>query len=173
MYFILRFSNLNAYHDNGVNGLEDNIVLNLLDKLKKYGKIHITSERKLKPELEKFRLSIKANDIHHVMSFSSILIGDSQTMSAESAVLGVPFIRFNDFVGKISYCDNLENKYRLGYGIKPQNVDFLFKKVDDLLSMENRTKIFQQRRKIMLKDKIEYSQFLADFIQKFSNNSNY
>ena len=102
------------------------------------------------------------------MSFASILIADSQTMSAESAVLGVPFIRFNDFVGEISYCDNLENKYMLGYGIKPKNVDYLFKKLKTLLYMENRAKIFQQRRRNMLKDKIEYSQFLADFIQKFS-----
>ena len=33
--------------------------------------------------------------------------------------LGIPFIRVNDFVGKISYLDELENYYKLGYGIIP------------------------------------------------------
>ena len=48
-----------------------------------------------------FDVSININplDIHHVMSFASIYIGDSQTMAAEAGVLGTPFIRFNDFVG--------------------------------------------------------------------------
>ena len=44
-YFILRFSNLNAYHDNGVYGLEDNIAMKLIDKFKKHGKVYITSEK--------------------------------------------------------------------------------------------------------------------------------
>jgi len=41
--------------------------------------------------------------MHHVMAFASLYIGDSQTMAAEAGVLGVPFVRFNDFVGRIGY----------------------------------------------------------------------
>jgi predicted glycosyltransferase len=32
-----------------------------------------------------------------------LYIGDSQTMAAEAAVLGIPSIRFNSFVGKLVY----------------------------------------------------------------------
>ena len=62
------------------------------------------------------------------MSFAKIYFGDSQTMAAESGVLGVPFIRFNDFVGKISYLDELENNYKLGFGINTNNNKKLYKK---------------------------------------------
>lgn len=55
--------------------------------------------------------------MHHVMAFASLYIGDSQTMAAEAGVLGVPFVRFNDFVGSIGYLRELEDKYELGYGI--------------------------------------------------------
>ena len=39
--------------------------------------------------------------------------------SAEAGVLGIPFIRYNDFVGKIGYLADLEDNYELGTGIKP------------------------------------------------------
>ena len=55
--------------------------------------------------------------MHHVMAFASLYIGDSQTMAAEAGVLGVPFVRFNDFVGRIGYLRELEDVYELGYGI--------------------------------------------------------
>ena len=42
------------------------------------------------------------------MAFASLYIGDSQTMAAEAGVLGVPFVRFNDFVGRIGYLRELE-----------------------------------------------------------------
>jgi predicted glycosyltransferase len=45
-------------------------------------------------------------------------IGDSQTMTAEAAVLGTPAIRFNDFVGELSYLEELEYTFDLTYGIK-------------------------------------------------------
>ncbi len=34
-------------------------------------------------------------------------------MIAEAAVLGTPSIRFNDFVGKLGYLEDLEHKYGL------------------------------------------------------------
>jgi anthranilate/para-aminobenzoate synthase component II len=69
--------------------------------------------------------------MHHVMAFASLYIGDSQTMAAEAGVLGIPFIRFNDFVGRISYLDELENKYELGYGIKTNEEEKLFTEVPE------------------------------------------
>lgn len=53
-----------------------------------------------------------------MMAFASLYIGDSQTMAAEAGILGVPFVRFNDFVGRIGYLRELEDKYELGYRIK-------------------------------------------------------
>ena len=68
-------------------------------------------------QFEKYRIKINPLDMHHVMAFASLYIGDSQTMAAEAGVLGVPFVRFNDFVGRIGYLRELEDKYRLGFGV--------------------------------------------------------
>jgi predicted glycosyltransferase len=169
-YFILRFAKLGAHHDEGISGLSDDIALKLIKMLESKGSVFITSERKISDELESYRIKINPLDMHHVMAFASLYIGDSQTMAAEAAVLGVPFIRFNDFVGRISYLDELENKYQLGYGIKTNEVEKLYQKVEELLSMENRKEVFQERRQKMLSEKIDYAKFLTWFIENYPSS---
>ena len=169
-YFILRFAQLNAYHDLGVSGINTEIAQHLIDLLKPHGSIHITSERPLEPQFEQYRIRIDPSDMHHVMAFASLYIGDSQTMAAESGVLGVPFVRFNGFVGKIGYLRELEEVYHLGYGIKPKEVDKLYSVVADLLQMPDRKEVFQQRRQKMLSEKIDYAQFLTWFIENYPDS---
>lgn len=166
-YFILRFAQLNAYHDLGVSGINTEIAQHLIDLLKPHGSVYITSERPLEPQFEQYRIKIDPLDMHHVMAFASIYIGDSQTMAAESGVLGVPFIRINGFVGKIGYLRELEDVYHLGYGIKPKETDRLYKVVSDLLQMPNRKDVFQHRRQRMLSKKIDYAKFLTWFIENY------
>lgn len=131
-YFILRFSSLNAHHDSGIKGINTEIAQRLIDILKSHGRIYITSERALEPQFEQYRIHINPLDMHHVMAFASLYIGDSQTMAAEAGVLGVPFVRFNDFVGRIGYLRELEDVYQLGYGIHatPLPADSPIRKTD-------------------------------------------
>ena len=110
-YFVLRFASLNAHHDNGIKGINTEVAQRLIDILSPHGQIYITSERPLEPQFEQYRIHINPLDMHHVMAFASLYIGDSQTMAAEAGVLGVPFVRFNDFVGRIGYLRELEDKY--------------------------------------------------------------
>ena len=127
----------------------------------------ISSERELSAELDSHRISINPLDIHHVMAFAQLYIGDSQTMAAEARVLGTPFVRFNDFVGRIGYLNELENKYRLGYGIKPRNPDDLLSTTEKLVNTENLKAVFQDRRKVMLRDKIDVAGFMTWFIENY------
>ena len=80
-YFILRFAKLNAYHDVNAKGINTHIAQKLIDILEKHGDVYITSERELEPQFENYRLNINPLDIHHVMFFSKLYIGDSQSMA--------------------------------------------------------------------------------------------
>ena len=169
-YFILRFSSLNAYHDAGIKGINTEIAQKLIDILKPHGRIYITSERELESQFEQYRIPIKTLDMHHVMAFSTLYIGDSQTMAAEAAVLGVPFVRFNDFVGRIGYLNELEDVYHLGYGIKASQegaAEKMYQTVEKILSMPNLKEEWQSRRQKMLSEKIDYAQFLTWFIENY------
>lgn len=169
-YFIIRFSSLNAHHDKGIKGINADIAQGLIDILKPYGRIYITSERILESQFEPYRIKINTLDMHHVMAFADLYIGDSQTMAAEAGVLGVPFVRFNDFVGRIGYLRELEDVYQLGYGIKASESNSeqkMYEVVEELLDMSNRKEIWQQRRQKMLSDKVDYAQLLTWFIENY------
>ncbi len=186
-FFILRFASLNAHHDVGIKGINTEVAQRLIDILSPHGRIYITSERPLEPQFEQYRIKINPLDMHHVMAFASLYIGDSQTMAAEAGVLGVPFVRFNDFVGRIGYLRELEDVYELGYGIhatplasdspirradgsvQPSGVEELYKRVELLVAMpsEERRATFQQRREKMLSDKIDCAKFLTWFIENY------
>ena len=204
-YFLIRFSALNAHHDKGIKGISNEIAERLISNLenadvneslrsmtsvtdkslneshalkdRKKPRIYITSERPFEPQFEKYRIKINPLDMHHVMAFASLYIGDSQTMAAEAGVLGVPFVRFNDFVGRIGYLRELEDKYELGYGIKassPGSVDQLCERVEELVSMPSaeRKATFAARREKILSDKIDCAKFLTYFIENYPQSAN-
>ena len=79
-YFLLRFAKLNAHHDGGIGGINTTVGQHLVDMLLPHGDVYITSERKLEPQFEKYRLHINPTDIHHVLAFADMYIGDSQSM---------------------------------------------------------------------------------------------
>ena len=94
-------------------------------------------------------------------------------MAAEAGVLGVPFVRFNDSVGRIGYLKELEDVYELGYGVhatplpdnssirrndgsvQPSGVEALYERVEQLVAMpaDERKATFQTRRERMLSEK--------------------
>lgn len=166
-YFLLRFAQLNAYHDvsahaHGING---EIAQKLIDMLTPHGKVYITSERPLEPSLEQYRLRINPLDIHHIMAYATLYIGDSQSMAVEAAMLGTPSVRFNDFAGRIGVLEELENKYQLTYGIPTSEPEKLYKTIDQLLNTPHLREEFQQRKERMLADKIDVATFFTQFIE--------
>ena len=130
-------------------------------------------------------------DMHHVMAFASLYIGDSQTMAAEAGVVGTPFVRFNYFVGRIGYLRELEDKYELGYGIhasvlpadspirrndgsvQPSGVEELYKRVETLVNMDakERRAVWAERRNKMLADKVDCAKFLTWFIENYPQSA--
>jgi hypothetical protein len=101
------------------------------------------------------------------MAFASLLISDSQSMSVEAAMLGVPNLRFSDFAGRISVLEELENNYGLTIGIKTNEPQRLTDEEEKLLNMSDVRAEFQNRRKKMLDDKIDVTAYLTWFIENY------
>ena len=130
-------------------------------------------------------------DIHSLIYYAAGLVSSGDSMAREAALLGVPFVRFNDFVGRIGYLRELEDVYELGYGIhasvlpadspirrndgslQPSGVEELYKRVEQLVTMPSaeRRELFQQRRQQMLNDKIDCAKFLTWFIENYPQSA--
>lgn len=172
-YCIIRLAKLTAHHDVGINGLNIELVKRIIEiaEEKSY-KVYISSETNLDKSLEQYQLKINQNDIHHLMSYASLLISDSQSMSVEAAMLGVPSIRFSDFAGKISVLEELESKYSLTFGVKTAQPEKLIELTKLFLSESNLRSQFQERRQKMLSEKIDVTSFLVWFIENFPESAN-
>jgi len=167
-YFIVRFVSLLAAHDTREQGINLETKLKLIGYLSTKGRVFITSERPLVKELQPYLISISPEHIHDVMSFATMFIGDSQTMTAEAAVLGVPAIRCNTFVGRISYLEELEHRYQLTIGFRPKDEELMFTRIAELLAQPNLAGIWQERRRRMLSEKIDVTSWMVDMIERYA-----
>jgi len=165
--FLIRFSSLNAYHDQGKTGIRDKIAKKIINILKPHGNIYISSEKDLSSDFEQYRIEINPLLMHHVLYFTDLYIGDSQTMTAEAAILGTPAIRFNDFVGKLGYLEELEHKYELTYGIKTSEPEKLYNTIENIVKKPNIKEKWQKRRQKMLFEKINVTNFFVWLIKEY------
>lgn len=184
-YAIMRFVKLKANHDDNIKGINKEVAMRLIEIMKPKMDIYITSERELEPELEPYRIKINPIYMHDVMAFASLYIGDSQTMAMEACTLGVPSIRFNDFVGKIGVMAELEDGnllgehvpcYNLGIGIKASEagaVEKLYKTVEEIVAMPEKERLatWKERKERMLADKIDYAKFLTWLIENYPESA--
>ena len=159
-YFIIRFVSLKAHHDMFASGLSLETTQTLVNILSTHGRVLITTEGHLRDEFKKYQFPLPPEKLHDVLAFASMYVGDSQSVTIEASMLGVPCIRCNTFVGRITCLEELENKYGLTKGILPDKADMLITTVQEWLSnLENFKGQLQIRRKKMLEDKIN----LADW----------
>ena len=164
-YFLLRFVSHKAAHDKGEFGMNLGLQLKMVDILRQKGQVFITSEAPLHHEMEPYRIKIDPSEIHSVMAFASIFIGDSQSMNVEAAILGVPSLRINSFADRCSILQELENKYQLTYAYFPSQEQEIFDHLNSWLSDEDLKAKWEQKRQQMLNDKIDVTAWMVDFIE--------
>lgn len=166
-FFIMRFVAFKGHHDVGQEGLSVEQKRRLIDLLKPYGRVIITSERQIEPEFEEYRLPVSPEEIHSLMAYASMFLGDSQTMTSEAAVLGVPALKCNTFAGRLSVPNELEEKYGLCYAYQPCDFDKFYEHVRNLLENPNTKQEWQEKREKFLADKIDVTAFFTWFIENY------
>jgi predicted glycosyltransferase len=169
-YFLIRTSKLNAYHDSGISGFSVQLIKRIINLLQEKGLVYISSEGKLEESLKQYELNINPSQMLNILANATMMISDSQSMTMEAAMLGIPSIRFSDFAGRISVLEELEHVYGLTYGILTSSPQKLFHKINELLSLPNLSNEFEKRRSKMLEDKIDVTAFLVWFIENFSDS---
>ena len=166
-YFILRFNAFKAHHDIHEYGLSKEQKHILIDTLSKYGKVFITTETELEPEFAEFRMPIAPDEIHTFLYYAQMLISDSQTMTIEAAVLGVPSFRCNTFANRLAVLEELELKYGLTFGYHPSHFDWMLYRIKEFLELSNLKEEWQKKRERILQDKIDVTEFLVWFVENY------
>jgi predicted glycosyltransferase len=167
----MRLVSLQAAHDKGESGLSPAIRRKLIDFLSGRGRVFISSEAPLSEELAPYRFPISPEDMHDALAFATLVISDSQTMTAEAAMLGTPSVRCNTFVGRVSTLDELEHRYQLTFGFHPESGEKMFSLTMELLDQPDLAEIWQRRRQRMLEEKTDLTPWMVDLVEQFASDA--
>ena len=171
-FFVLRFIGWSANHDKGEFGFSNQEKENLVELLKPHGKVFITAEKGSVPEsLLPYVSKVPAKDIHHLLHFAQLYIGDSQTMATEAALLGTPSLRYNSFVGQhdMSNFKVLENTYGM---LKNFNdFSFLMKEANKMLGNPSLKQDFLERRKNYFTDKPDLNHEIIQLLNNLNQEA--
>lgn len=164
-YTIIRFVAWNATHDAGMIGFSDTNKIKAVKQFLQYGKVFITSEIPLPKEIQKYIIKIPYTKIHDAIFYSSLVFGESSTMSSEAAVLGIPSV-FVDDEGRC-YTNEQEECYGLVNNFKLSQQKEAIKKGVEIISKPyifNKKK-YKERQQKLLRDKIDVTAFQLSLIE--------
>jgi predicted glycosyltransferase len=164
-YAIVRFVSWAAHHDIGQKGITRGNKILLVKELNKYAKVLISSECNLPDELMPYKINLKPEDMHDILNYAHLFIGESGTMASECAVLGTPAV----FINNNNYgCIDNQASYGLLYQFRETEKDQLnaIEKAVELAREENKG-IYLERKDRMLKDKIDVTAFMVWFVENY------
>jgi len=143
---LLRFIGWDANHDIGKSGLPDQEKIELVKKLESYGRVIISSEKKLPAVLEEKKFNAPPNVMHQLMYHSSLYVGDSQSMATEAALLGTPAIRCNSFVGPDDMSNFVFLEKELNLLFNFSIIDMAIDKAFELLENQDSKSLWANRK---------------------------
>ncbi len=164
-YAIVRFVAWTATHDVGMKGVSYSNKIELVKKLSKYLRVFISSEVDLPDELIDYQIKIKPEDMHSVLAFASLFVGESSTMATEAAVQGVPAIYINN--SHLGYIKDLEKQGLIfPYTENESDQKLAIHKAIELATAE-KSDIYKKRRDELLSAKIDVAAFMLWFVENY------
>lgn len=166
-YIVVRFVSWKAVHDIGKQGISNDQKKYIIKKLSEYARVYISSEVPVPIEIQNYIHPIQPHLMHNLLANASLYYGESPTMAAEAAVLGIPSVYVSN--SKRGYVDELTNKYQLifSYSNSKKDIEFSIQKSIEILKTSDIKNNWQQKRYKMLSEKTDLTKFLTWFINNF------
>lgn len=162
-YIIVRLSSLKAHHDRSEKGISADLIPMIKDIANSYRiieSIEISTNRIIDPW-----------DMHDVLAFAKVLISDSQTMTAEAALLGVPSIRISSFKNRLSYLDEIESCLVNAFSYYPDETESIIACVEGILGADNSPAQMIATRNWIGENKINLAEWMKAELGHFEGKS--
>jgi predicted glycosyltransferase len=161
-FFLLRFISWNASHDKGQTGISIQNKKVLIEKLASFGKVFISSEKKLPQEFVKYQINILPETMHDVLAEADLFVGEGATMASECAMLGTPAIYVNSIEA-----GTINDQEKNGLLFHFRNFVGVLDKALEILNNANSKIEFKEKRDKLLKYKIDLTAFLIWFVENY------
>lgn len=165
-FIIVRFVSWQASHDIGHYGVRDKI--GLVKDLERYGRVLITSEGTVPPELISYQVKVSPEKIHDLLYYASLYIGEGATMATEAALLCTPSILVSSLVGTMGNFIELEATYDLVFSFMDGEKALV--KAESILSNPDSKIEWHKKCERLINDKIDLTAFMIQFVENYPNN---
>ena len=166
-YVVLRLVSWDASHDIGQKGFGRDTLIKLIDEVKKHARVFISAENKVPKIFKKYQLSINPTEIHDVLSFADLFIGEGATMASECAIMGTPSIYINSLSA-----GTLEDQEKKGILTTFNSSNGLIKKSRDILMNPKAKKEIKQKSIDLFNKKIDINVFFYWLISEYPKSIN-
>ena len=166
-FIFLRFVAWKASHDIGEIGINFKDKIKLVKELSKYYKIFISSEEDLPQELLKYKINIRYEEVHSILYYSSLYIGESTSMATEAATLGTPAICVNSSANHFGVFDEFI-KYNLIEIMNDNNK--VIRRTIEILNVHDYKELIKPKWLAYLKNKIDVTALLVWFVENYPNS---
>lgn len=160
-YSIVRFVSWQAVHDRQERGLSGKQKRHLVEVLQRRGRVLISAEGQLTPDLEDLAVRGPVEKIHHLLAHARLVVGESATMSSEAAALGVPAV-FIATTGR-GYTDDEERRYGLVRHFTEDQYDMALSAIEEITAAPPAT--WQAARQRLLDEKIDVTGWMVDYFE--------
>jgi hypothetical protein len=173
-FCVLRFISWGAAHDAGLAGITPEFAERILETLRGYGEVFVSSERKLPPAFEKHRLSLHPSKFHSLLYYADLYLGEGGSTALEAAVLGTPSVHVEKVLsGAVAAASvnsgvfrELRDRYGLVYMYEEQE-EALGKAVEILENPDSKAE-WREKRERLLRDKVDVAEWMAGFIEGYA-----
>jgi hypothetical protein len=167
-FVFLRLIAWNAGHDLFQGGLTD--VRAAVQRLQRRMRVVVSAEGPRPDGLEPLRYQGPLERVHHVLAFARLSFGESATMGAEAAVLGVPSVVVS--TSRRAYLDELETRYELVRTFADEaRQERALAEADALLADPGALERWRERRERMLAEQEDVVRFATQVVLGSRNGS--
>jgi len=166
-FFIIRFVSWQAGHDIGQHGFDLKGKKRLVEELENYGRVLITSESPLPDEFNKYCITVHPKNLHDLLYYATLYIGEGATVASECAILGTPAIYVNTL--RLGYLEEQEKRYGLVYNFSHPNTaqTQALETALKLIQRKDLKEEWQTKRQQLLNDKINVTDFMIKLVEGY------
>jgi predicted glycosyltransferase len=162
-FAVARFVSMDAFHDVGHAGFSPAAKRELVGTLTERGPVYVTSEVSESVDVVADSAPVPPEDVHHLLAFADLYVGDSGTMATEAALLGTPTVRLDALDQPMG---NFEELGERGLMVSTPDERAALTAVAELAADAEAGDRWRRRRDELLTEKVDVTDVVLDCIEE-------
>ena len=162
-FFVVRFVAWESVHDVGETGFSDAGKRRLIERLAREGRVILSVEGAVPTEFRHYCAKVPVEQMHHLLAYCRLFVGESATMAEEACLLGSHAI----FVSRSGrgVIDEIERRYGLAHYFTAGDEDRALARLDELLALADVKADATARQQKLLAEKIDLTAAMVETVE--------